>query len=96
MPIYVGSRYENAAVGRVLGSDGVLHPTAFAPATPSATNDGLTYIVVEGDRLDQIAHRVYGRADLWWVIAQGNPDLLLPDPLEPGTMLRIPNARRSA
>lgn len=96
MPIYVGSRYEDATVDRVLGRDGVMHPTAFAAGLPAESTDFLTYIVIEGERLDQIASRMYGRPDLWWVIANANPDLMLPDPLEAGTVLRIPNARRSA
>lgn len=96
MPIFVGSRYENCAVDRVLGPDGVLRPTAFPPDMPSVPQDFLTYVVIDGDRIDQVAARVYGRPDLWWVIAQANPEQMLPDPLTPGTVLRIPNARRSA
>ena len=57
-------------------------------ATPR--DDDRTHIVVEGDRLDLLAHRYLGDARLWWVIADVN-DLFWPLDLEVGTTLRIPS-----
>lgn len=36
------------------------------------------HMLVEGDRLDSLAHNYYGDPRLWWVIAQANPGLLTP------------------
>jgi nucleoid-associated protein YgaU len=46
--------------------------------------------VVEGDRLDLLAHRYLGDARLWWIICDYN-DLFFPLALEPGLALRIPS-----
>jgi len=48
------------------------------------------HIVVEGDRLDLLAHRYLGDARLWWIICDYN-DLFFPLALEPGLALRIPS-----
>lgn len=61
------------------------------------------HMVVEGDRLDRLAHNYYGDPRLWWSIAQANPGLLLPSdliyktdrkegetPLRVGTEIHIP------
>jgi hypothetical protein len=45
--------------------------------------------LTEGQRLDHIAHRVYGSSQYWWIIAAASGvgwGLQLP----PGTILRIP------
>jgi len=46
--------------------------------------------VIEGDRVDLLAHRYLGQADLWWIICDYN-DLFFPLELTPGTILRIPS-----
>jgi len=53
--------------------------------------DDVFHTVVEGDRMDLIAYRYLGRADLWWVICDYN-DILFPLELEVGMALRIPSA----
>lgn len=52
--------------------------------------DDLFHTVVEDDRIDLIAYRYLGRADLWWVICDYN-DVFLPLELEVGTVLRLPS-----
>jgi nucleoid-associated protein YgaU len=49
------------------------------------------YMVVAGDRLDTLAYNIYGDANLWWHIADANPQINYPGPLAPGQMIRIPN-----
>lgn len=94
MPIYIGSRYERAKVARVFVSRSERRPSIFAKPPPDAVFDFSTHVVVEGDRLDLIAHSVYGDPALWHVIADANPELEVPEPLVPGTVLRIPGALR--
>lgn len=52
--------------------------------------DDRFHTVVDGDRLDLIAHRYLGEARLWWIIADYN-DLFFPLELEIGAVLRIPS-----
>jgi nucleoid-associated protein YgaU len=93
MPIYVGSRYEHGIVGFVADAAGVQHLTVYrAEPTPQSPPPNF-YVVRVGDRLDTISFRVYGRPDLWWVLADANPDVLLPDPLDPGLTLLVPDVR---
>lgn len=46
--------------------------------------------MVDGDRLDLLAHRYLDRAGLWWIICDYN-DIFFPLELEPGSVLRIPS-----
>lgn len=52
--------------------------------------DDVFHTVVEGDRIDLIAYRYLGRAELWWIICDYN-DVFLPLELEIGIVLRIPS-----
>jgi len=58
-------------------------------ATPRP--DDVFHTVVEGDRIDLIANRYLGRADLWWVVCDYN-DIFLPIELPVGQVLRIPSS----
>jgi len=53
--------------------------------------DDVFHTVVEGDRIDLIAYRYLGRADLWWVVCDYN-DIFFALNLEPGQVLRLPSA----
>ncbi len=55
--------------------------------------DDVFHTVVDGDRIDLIAYRYLGRADLWWVICDYN-DIFFPLELEAGTVLRVPSAEQ--
>ena len=50
--------------------------------------DDRFHTVVAGDRLDHIAHRYFGNAGLWWVIADANTTTF-PLELAPNTVLII-------
>ncbi len=52
--------------------------------------DDVFHTVVGGDRIDLLAYRYLGRADLWWVICDYN-DVFFPLELEVGAVLRIPS-----
>ena len=54
--------------------------------------DDRFHTVVEGERIDLLAHRCLGDARLWWVIGDYN-DIFWPLELEAGTVLRIPSAQ---
>jgi hypothetical protein len=52
--------------------------------------DDRLHTVIEGDRIDLLAHRYLGDARLWWIICDYN-DIFFPLELAPGTDLRIPS-----
>lgn len=59
-------------------------------AQPAGAESEFTeYVVQVGDTLSEIAKALYGRATLWRLIADANPEID-PDRLRPGTTLRIP------
>ncbi len=61
---------------------------------PLDTELALVYQVRQGDRLDTLAHRFFRDPRKWWLIADANPDVLVPDQLlVPGRLLRIPRDR---
>ncbi len=53
--------------------------------------DDVFHTVVEGDRIDLIAYRYLGRAELWWIICDYN-DIFFPLELPVGQVLRIPSS----
>jgi len=50
------------------------------------------YNWVETDRLDLLALRFLGKANLWWKILDINPNILDPSSINAGVQLRIPSA----
>ena len=90
MPIFEGSRYQYATIVPLADSKGVYHATIIPLANADITTDYTTYRVTSGDRLDSLAGVAYGDAELWWVIADANPEVFYPDDLVPGALLRIP------
>ena len=59
--------------------------------TPRA--DDRFHTVVAGDRVDLLAARYFGQAELWWVLCDYN-DIFFPLEIELGTVLRIPSVER--
>lgn len=93
MTIYVGSRYEDDPVYRVL-VDGQYVPTVYHEPPPFVqTFDYGLHIASHGTRLDSLAQEYFGDPELGWVIANANPEVFYPDDIPVGTVLRIPNAR---
>ena len=89
--IYEGSRYENAVVLRTQAADGESRPTVYS--VPPSVYNGMPYrshVVREGDRYDVLASQLWGDPELWWRIADVNPELLYPGDLPVGTVIRLP------
>lgn len=91
--IFQGSRYATTKLIAALDSRG---QTARAlelrriPSTPGVVE----HVVVEGDRLDQLAQRFYGDPLQSWLILDANPEEL--DPfllLRPGRRIKVPQNR---
>ena len=57
-------------------------------------DDDMHFIAQEGDRCDNLAHRFYNDAGLWWFIARVNN--LKTNNIPAGTSLRIPISTKDA
>lgn len=91
--IFEGSRYENASVVPIAGPDGVMRQTIIdAHELPAQAFQFSYYTVKDGDRIDILAQRFLGDAELWWVLADYNPQWLYYDNLPSNTVLRVPSA----
>lgn len=85
-----GSRYMGQPVLTVPTAGG--NSVAVFGPPQAGPNTFVYYTVVEGDRFDLIAFKVYGLSDYWWKIADANPEIFYPDNLVVGSILRLPSA----
>ncbi len=81
------SRYAGCVL-YVDGSDEFVGSRQRIDTTPRP--DDVFHSVVEGDRVDLIAYRYWGRTDLWWVVCDYN-DIACPVELGTGAVLRLPS-----
>ena len=90
--INADSRYTTATITTGAGSDGETRQE-MRVAFPRPKSVSYTYYrVVDGERIDTIAHDFFGRADLWLMLADVNPEILDWFDLPPGSVIRVPNA----
>jgi hypothetical protein len=90
MAVFEGSRYSNASVLRVRTASGKTLPALYGMiAGSSHTLRYRLYTVRAGERYDTIAASIWGDPELWWRVADLNPEHLFPD-LPEGTTIRIP------
>ncbi|MCK7511766.1 MAG: hypothetical protein MZV70_52125 [Desulfobacterales bacterium] len=85
----IGRRSRYAAAILYASGDGDFLGTR-PPSESKPRPDDRFHTVVEGDRVDLLAQRYLGQADLWWIICDYN-DIFFPLELTPGTILRIPS-----
>lgn len=86
-----GSRYQTQPVVMMKHEDGRTHATVLR-GVPAVTNQYTYYQIKEGDRLDNLANAFYGRPDLWWKLADANPEMFYPEVLTIGAILRVPTS----
>jgi hypothetical protein len=93
MPIFRGSRYEGAIIDYFsLEQNGDSNPVLFYTMSDIGTIEYTEYEWKDGDRLDLIANKFYGRSNYWWFILENNPEIRDPENINAGTILRIVNA----
>jgi hypothetical protein len=89
--VFEGSRYATAAVIRTAAADGKVRPTLYSMIAPVSRRAAYrSYVVQEGDRYDLLAQRLFGDPELWWAIADLNPEFLFPAGIPAGTIIRLP------
>ena len=91
--IFVGSRYSRTGVVAVPDRDGVPRRSLQARRVPP-TPGVIEHVVLEGERLDQLAARFYGDPFKYWLILDANPGELNPFLLlRPGRRIQVPRDR---
>lgn len=104
MPINTNSRYVSSVLQTIEGPNGTVLEARVA--FPKARRIAYTsYRVIEGDRIETIAVDFYGDAQMWWKIADANPEVLdwsaMAAPAHegltgrgcnPGDVIRVPDA----
>lgn len=90
MTISPTSRYASSTVVPVTDPSGVTRPTIVL--TPPSARAYLVqyYTWAAHDRPDTVAYRMYGSEQLWWLIADANPEILNWLRITAGTVIRIP------
>lgn len=91
--VFKGSRYTNTDVITPPRYDGTA-PRVLAEREFPVTTGVLTHIVVDGERLDQLAAQFYSDATKYWQILDANLGVLNPfELLVPGGAIQIPQNR---
>jgi prophage DNA circulation protein len=91
MTIYLDSRYADGPLFKARDGRTGNHIATVFREWPSSILSFFTYEVNEIDRIENIAVKFLGNAELWWKIMDINPEILNPFEIPPGTELRIPN-----
>jgi len=86
MLVSIRSRYHGLAPLEIQGRVG-LEQRLEAPTSPR--QGSIIHTLVGNERLDELARRYYGREDLWWRIADANPNVF-PLDWKAGDELLIP------
>ena len=91
--LFPGSRYADVPVIAPVGVDGLRRRVLATRPTPR-TPGVLDHVVMEEERLDQLASRFYGDPRKYWLILDANPEELNPlGLLRSGRRIRIPQDR---
>jgi hypothetical protein len=88
--IFIDSRYEKSSVVPIADTRGRYRATIVPCCQPRVPDSFTLHLVLDGERLDMLAAGSYGDSEMWWRIADANPELFFPDDIPAGTLLRIP------
>ena len=92
MSIRAGSRYEKSVVDYFRKTEnGQAYPIVFYNFDTLDSISYSTHTFVKGETLTAISWKYFNRPDLWWVIAEYNPEITNLVSIEGGTILRIPS-----
>lgn len=92
--IVLGSRFDEEQIYETRDDRRSTEPIrGLAPHEPPVMNIDREHVVVQGERLDQIAQRYYGDPLKFWLVCDAN-DAIFPDELlVPGRVIVIPRNR---
>ncbi|MCY1019286.1 LysM peptidoglycan-binding domain-containing protein [Pyxidicoccus sp. MSG2] len=91
--LYRGSRYAGTEVIEPVNSQGE-HPRVLALRRLEPSPGVIEHVVLEGERLDHLAHRFYDDPKKYWLLLDANPGELNPfELLKPGRRIQVPRNR---
>lgn len=90
MTIYLGSRYEESVVDFVAFTESTdASPIVFYTFSDIGLIQYSEYKWKAGDRLDNLAMQFYKDPEKWWLITEYNPEIVDPNNIAAGTIIRI-------
>lgn len=90
MAVSATSRYASGVITVVDDPQRGQHQ-AIIPAAPVDRAFAFTfYQWADGDTVDMLGYRFFGTGQLWWMLADANPEILDWHNVPVGTVLRIP------
>lgn len=89
--IYADSRYADGRVFKAMDSRTEKAQITVLRKYLNLQSNYYTMTWREGDRIDVIAQKIYGSSDYWHFIMDYNPEIVDPNGIAPGTLIRVPN-----
>jgi hypothetical protein len=92
MAIVNGSRYQESVVDYFRKVEyGTTYPIVFYKFDSLTNISFFTHTYSQGETMQGLSQKYFRRPDLWWTIAEYNPEITDFFNLTPGTVLRIPS-----
>lgn len=92
MAIFANSRYSTSVVDYFTKEEyGVVNPIVFYSSDSLESISYYTHRYNQGETLHALSQRYFKRPDLWWTIAEYNPEITDIFNIPSGTLIRIPN-----
>jgi hypothetical protein len=88
--IYTDSRYANGKFFRAYDANRASYSLTVLRSFPTDQAAFFYYRWKERDRVEALAARLMGDANLWWRIMDYNPEVIDPVNIPVGTLIRIP------
>lgn len=88
--IFLDSRYSDSTLFKAYDARNASYQLTAFRTFPTYYVPYYVYEWIETDRIDDVARKLLGRAELWWEIMDINPEVLDPFNIAPGTLIRIP------
>jgi hypothetical protein len=91
MAIHSGSRYSDAVVDYFSKEEyGTATPIVIYAFDSLERVSFFTHIYSQGETLHALSQKYFRRPDLWWTIAEYNPEIVDFTNIPTGTIMRIP------
>lgn len=90
--IILGSRYQGEPLYVQQEEDGPARQFVLRSTLPSSAATSRNHVWEESDRIDRVAEKYLGSGDFWWMLMDRNPEVIDPQNISSGTVLRIPDA----
>lgn len=91
--IYTDSRYAEGQLIKTYDARNNSNSLAVIREVSDSSSEFYYYTWTVRDRIDLLAYRLLGNADLWWKIMDFNPEIGNAFDIPVGTVLRIPSGR---